>query len=378
MSELKHSVLSPSSAERWVNCPGSVKLCGQYPERADNPAAIEGECAHWVSSELLSGRHHVAGELSPSGTVITDEMVQGAELYRSVFPPEVLQPGSSLRVETRVDCPSIHPECWGTPDARYIKDGVLHVVDLKYGHSFVDEFENLQLAAYAYGILDEMPHLKRDDLRIELTIVQPRCFNGSGPVRTWRCTVADLWPLIERLAAAANTIMHGTPTLNTGSHCAHCSAIHACPAAQRSASTAIDVSATLVPAQMDPASLGLVLRRVQYARDMLEAMEGGLIEEAEALLRSGTRVPGYELQPGRGKVEWNRPVEEIVALGQMFGIDLAKPEVITPTQAKKVLKDRGIDETVITSYTVATSGALQLKQSDESLTRRIFAARPLT
>lgn len=369
----QHSILAPSAAERWVNCPGSVRLCQQYPDRDDSPEAMEGTAAHWVASEALCGRSVVVGTLAPNGIAVTEEMVEGAELYRSIFPPEVLTAGSSLRVETRVDCPSIHQDCWGTPDARYIRDKTLHVTDYKFGHRYVEEFENLQLAAYAYGILDEMPHLKRNTTRIELTIVQPRCYSGQGSVRTWRCRVEDLWPHVERMAKAALVAVLGEAELVSGSHCADCSAIHACPAAQKSASAAIHVAHTLTPSNMAPDELGLVLRRVQYAQEMLKAMETGLKEEAETLIRSGSRVPGYELAPGRGKLEWSRPMEEIVALGQMFGVDLAKPGCVTPTQARDLLKKKGIDGTVISGYTATTSGSLQLKPSDTNLTRRIFA-----
>lgn len=369
MTTPAHSPLAPSGAYRWVNCPGSVNLCRQYQEREDSPSSMEGVAAHWVASERLCGRSVPVGTLAPNGIAVTDEMVEGAELYVFTFPPEAF---ASLRVESRVDCPSIHPDCWGTPDAWYIRDGVLHVKDYKFGHAYVDEFENLQLAAYAYGVLDSMPHLKSNGLRIELTIVQPRCFSGRGSVRTWACALPDLWPLTERMAKAALVATLGEPELITGEHCEHCSAIHACPAAQRATGTAIQIAHTLTPAQMSPEELGLVLRRVQYARDMLKAMEDGLAEEAEALIRSGSRVPGFELSPGRGKLEWNCSTEEVVALGQLFGVDLGKPSCLTPTQAKAVLKKKGFDEAVISGYTAATSGALKLQPSDTNLTRRIF------
>ena len=293
-----HSPLAPSAAHRWVNCTGSVKLCGQYPDREDSPEAMEGTAAHWVASELLGGRAAAVGTLAPNGIAVTEEMVEGAELYRSTFPPEQLTAGGSLRVESRVDCPSIDPSCWGTPDAWFIQDGTLHIRDYKFGHAFVDEFENLQMIAYASGILDTMPHLKRNELKIEFTIVQPRCFTGQGSVRTWRCVLPEIYPHVSRLAAAAAEVMYGNPELHTGGHCAHCSAIHACPAAQRMTSHAIAVVHIPVPAQMRPEELGLVLRRVQYAQEMLKAMAGGLEEEAESLIRSGTRVPGFDLKPG--------------------------------------------------------------------------------
>lgn len=124
---------------------------------------------------------------------------------------------------------------------------------------------------------------------------------------------------------------------------------------------------------MTPEALGLMLRRVQAAADMLKAMKGGLEEEAEALIRSGTSVPGFQLQPGRGKTDWNKSVDEIVALGDMFGIDLRKAGTKTPLQATKILAEAGIDGSVISGYSSQVSGGLQLVQSDVSQLRRVFS-----
>src|SRR5438477_12883794 len=48
-----HSVLGPSSAERWLNCPGSVLLPGPSPQ---SEYAAEGTAAHTLSEWVRSGK----------------------------------------------------------------------------------------------------------------------------------------------------------------------------------------------------------------------------------------------------------------------------------------------------------------------------------
>ena len=126
------------------------------------------------------------------------------------------------------------------------------------------------------------------------------------------------------------------------------------------------------PAPMTVDQLSLMLRRVQHAAGLLKAMQGGLEEEAEARIRSGNNVPGFALEAGRGKTEWCKPLDEIAALGDMFGIDFRKAGCITPIQARDKLKKQGIDESVTSEYSKTVSGVLKLVTSDTGKLQQIF------
>ena len=371
-----HSILPPSGADVWVNCPGSVMMQQQYPERPDNVRGMEGTAAHEVMAGLIRATPVPVGSLASNGIAVTQEMVESAELFCDVFPAELSQPGGVLQAEKRISCPSIHPECWGTLDASALCRNTLRIADLKFGHMFVNEYENYQLVTYASGELDALQFDwagTSGDLAVELTIVQPRCYSGGGAVRTWRTSALALKPYIERLRAAAAEALDPSPRVCTGEWCNFCTAIHACPAAQRAVSTAIGITYQALPSPMTPDALGLMLRRVQDAADMIKAMRGGLEEEAEALIRSGVTVPGFSLAQGKGKTDWVKPIDEIVALGDMFGVDLRKAGVKTPLQSMKLLSSAGIDDSVISGYSDRVSGGLQLVQTDMSQLRRVFS-----
>ena len=52
METKTHSLLSPSSSERWINCSGSI-LLPQYNEERDTTAADEGSLIHKIAEYKL-------------------------------------------------------------------------------------------------------------------------------------------------------------------------------------------------------------------------------------------------------------------------------------------------------------------------------------
>jgi hypothetical protein len=133
-----------------------------------------------------------------------------------------------------------------------------------------------------------------------------------------------------------------------------------------------DLAQTPIPSPLDPASLSLLLRRVKAAMGTLKAMGGGLEEEAESRIRQGERVPGFDLIPGRGKTEWNKSLDEVQSLGVLLGADFRKAGCVTPIQAKKMLKDRGMDEGIVAAYSEAKSGSLQLGETNMAEMAAVF------
>ena len=194
----EHSKLPPSSAARRVACPGSRALEAMYPEDKESPFAKEGEAAHWVASELLRSCESFP-TYAPNGEFITQEMFKGADLYYDSIATVLnrfygMVDYTQLSIEQRVDISRIHPDCWGTPDCWLYHAPELHIWDYKFGHGFVEVFENWQLIEYAAGILDRLGvnGIADQHTTIYFYIIQPRNFHRLGPVRTWRVKASDL------------------------------------------------------------------------------------------------------------------------------------------------------------------------------------------
>ena len=185
-----HSPLAPSSASRRVACPGSRSLEALYPQ-TPTPQTLEGEAAHWVAACTIQNSAWEIPAVSPTGVDITDEMIEGAQLYAGFVGYY-----SDIRIEQPISISIIHPDCWGTPDAWRFSDGVLNIYDYKFGHGFVEVYENWQMIEYAAGILHELgiDGLQDQHVTVAMHIIQPRSFHPDGQIRSWTVKASDLRP----------------------------------------------------------------------------------------------------------------------------------------------------------------------------------------
>lgn len=362
-----HSRLSPSSAGRWVNCPGSITMCELFPEPPGrNEAADEGTASHWIGSEALMGHDCTpVGVKAPNGIVIDLEMIEGAEVYTMAV--QQAARGAVLHVEERLTAEYIHPLCFGTPDCWFIIGKELHIWDYKYGFQIVDPFENWQLICYTAGVVQKIGN--DSDLDVVMHIVQPRPFHVMGPHRTWRVRAADLRIYYTRLAASANKAFGPDPQCHTGDHCKYCRARHACPALQQACMSGIDYVGRSVPQMLSPEAMSIEKSVISRIRNLLTYREAGLDTQIEAVIKAGGLVPGWALQQGQGRAAWTRSAEEVFALGNMMGIDLrAEPEAITPAAAKK----RGLSVEVLSAYSAAGNSGTKLVPTTATVASRVF------
>lgn len=360
-----HAPLPPSSAHMWIACHGWRRLnAAAVPLDDDETASEEGTAAHWVALCEISGdRRPAVGDLAPNGVAVTDDMIDGAALYADAIGSE----RSSLLAEARVDVPYVHEDNWGTPDAWRLFDNIVDVWDYKFGHRYVDAFENWQLIDYAAGIVGALKLPPDSDILVRMTIVQPRCYVAQ-PVRSWTITVGELIEYADRLRDAARAADDPAAECSTGPYCRDCKARHECPAHLRSGGAAIELSGASTPVNITPAALGRELALIRSAMDRLKSIESGLTAHGMALARDGARIPGFALKQGAGRTRWTQGVAEVIALGAMMGIDIAKPGALTPNQAIKA----GLDVTLVEAYSETPKGAVTL-EADGSKFERIFA-----
>lgn len=370
----QHAIAQPSSLARTLQCHGHIKLEALYPEDETSQEAREGTAAHWALADVLNGRPVAEGQITDTGFVLTREMVEASETVLRWVHTCIAQHGGEqpvMMVEQRLPPSSrLHPECWGTPDVvLYFPNAQrMYVLDLKYGHGWVEVWENEQLAAYAALAMDSMG-LSDLTLSLVLVIYQPRSFHPDGPHREWRLMAHELRGLVNRLSNAVHSALGPDPQLKVGPECTYCRARHACPALQAKALQSIDRSRAAVPFDLPPLALGIELADVRAAIKALEARETGLAGQAEGMLMRGEAVPHWALESKPGPLAWTVTVAEVLALGDMLGVPLAKPrDTITPTQAKA----KGLDESILAAYAERPRGAAKLVPRNDDDARRIF------
>ncbi len=175
MAPETHALLSASSAHRWLNCTPSALLEAGKPDR-DSAASLEGTAAHalaeWKLAEML-GRGPGA---RPQSTYDTGEMDEHTSAYVTHV-NQLLddhEGPSRVFIEQRLDYSKYAPGGYGTGDCVIVSDGLLDIVDFKYGQGVLVEAEqNPQLKLYALGALEAFQDIYRVD-QVRATIFQPR------------------------------------------------------------------------------------------------------------------------------------------------------------------------------------------------------------
>lgn len=351
---MPHALLAPSSADVWSVCTGSVLLTATIPD-VENEQAAEGTAAHWVGQQILQDSveneaasaasfEHLLGNADPAGTLITKEMVAGAKLYADHIHGLDID-FSNYRIEQHVEIPRIHPtECAGTPDFWGMTAKALHIVDFKFGFGNVEIFENKQLVCYYCGIIDEL-NIADSDLKVVFHIVQPRCFSGDGPIKTWEVNAEDLRGLINQLSAAAHTALGTDVEVVSGNQCKHCRARHSCESSRQAAVAAIEYRNAATPHPLTDQALAYELPALENALKALKYRKESLEDEAIARMGAGTNLLGLSMKPTFGHRAWTMETNAIQGMAKMVNkdLDLLKdPELVTPAEAERRLKKTGM------------------------------------
>jgi len=368
MPPIKHALLGASSAARWIACPPSARATENLPGETSKYAE-EGTQAHEVCETAL--RHKLKDwENGKPFNLLTDwvhqptltEMVNAANQYVEFV---YLQWGLYLHqpevfIEQEVDVSQWVPGGFGTCDCLLIGDGILHIIDFKYGQGVpVSPERNPQLMYYALGAYSLFEGIEEVST-VRLSIVQPRM---QEEPQTWVVSLADLltWAR-EVLQPAAEMAWKGKGEFCTGPHCRFCKAHPACRAWKDKYGPLAGFEPYPEPATLSDEELGEWLQKLEglaaYARDLEEYAQQALME--------GRALPGWKLVQGRSTRKWT---DQDAAFQQMQadGIDEAMLYTRTPislTVAEKMIGKKKFAETM-SAFITKAPGTPKLAQASD-------------
>lgn len=341
---MAHATLSPSSAVRWMQCPGSVRLTKDLPD--DSSAfADEGTDAHELAAlclETNTDAKAYLGRIMEKGNAVTDEMVLAVQDYVNYVRDVVAATGGELLIEQKLSIAHITGEAGakGTSDVVILAAPELIIADLKYGRGVpVDAMDNPQLQIYALGALEAFG-LVADFERVRMVIHQPRL----GAVSEFTQTVQELNEFaIEVAEAASNSALPDAPLHPTTKGCKFCKAKATCPALR---SEVLDAFESIKPEPHSPDvdDAGLLADALSKA-DLIESWLKAVRAEVETRLLSGVPIPGYKLVQGKkGNRAWSdkEAAEALLKTMRVPHDQMYDYSVISPTTAEKLHKSEVI------------------------------------
>lgn len=315
----RHALLGPSKAHQWLSCPPSIRLEESLglPDK-DSAYTREGTLAHRLG-ELLLRREWEGAEITqtleevrqdPAWSHAMEEHITGYAGFAAQRMAEARNrcPDPRLFIEQEVHFEAYVPQGFGTTDALILSDGLMEVIDLKYGAGVpVSAVDNPQMKLYALGCCLALGWAY-DLPEIRMTIYQPRLDSISSDTITRK----DLLAWAEReLKPKAAQAWAGTGDYHPGvDTCRWCRAAPICRARAeyQQELAAYDFAG---PPTLSNEEVARVLSRLP---DLLRWAKQVDEYALDAALNHGETFPGFKLVEGKSNRKYADPAAIAAAL----------------------------------------------------------------
>ena len=361
MPEL-HAKLSSSASKRWLGCPGSVKLSEHYPN-GSSIYADEGTIAHGMAEGMISKDDKLVQKYEVeaakfygehpelNGTFIEMKMILQpyVDYVFEEYAAQVHEDGAAqLMTEERVDLTEYIPGGFGTSDVVILRQGRLHIIDLKYGKGVsVSAEDNPQLKLYALGTLARFDMLYDID-DVVMTIYQPRLDNVS----TDTIKAKDLYAWGEEvIKPGAQLALSEDAPVHAGDWCQFCPARYDC---KERARDAMELQKYLGQMVLSPEEIAEILGKIDRLTKFAEDIKDSALTKA----LDGEEIPGWKVVEGRSIRKYVGSEEEIVRQCEGAGYDQAllyERKLLTITNMEKLMGKKQFAE-VLGAYVEKPEG----------------------
>lgn len=238
-------------------------------------------------------------------------------------------------IEQEIDFSKWVPLGFGTADAVHVADGLLVVVDFKYGRGvLVDAERNPQMMLYALGAIELLGSLY-DIERVRMCIFQPRLSNVS----VCEVPIEDLLAWADgELSERARLAHEGKGEYAFGEHCRFCRAKAIC---RKRAEDNLEIARMefAPPATLSDEEIAEVLGKA----DALSSWAADVKEHALQQALSGKRWTGFKLVEGRSNRRYTNEVAVAKAVADA-GYDPFEKRLLGITAMTKLLGRKRFDE----------------------------------
>lgn len=362
-----HSVLSPSGADRWTACLGSLAACKDIGKSPDSAASLLGSAKHAISELVLTHPNMqtvdaMVGqtwylnadtkelERVPSEGCYTFDIDDEFADHCSVYINYVNSRPGKKRHEVFVSAEHIYgvSDQGGTIDTEHLNfaEREIEIIDAKFGFIPVGA-QHKQLRIYGAASL-ALHDLEGDWDTVRTTIVQPQ--DVAEPIKTHVYTRAEIEAFVEELrpiAQKAHVLYLSPPTdlvkyLTPGPvQCAWCPISEQCVARNQRIANMFEDTTTKHP--------DVVLMTDQQLADLFPLLPDiaewvkQIAAEADRRAQLGTKIPGHKLIYGRKGprkfIEGTEAQVEGVLCMALGEEQMYQPrKLVTPTAAEDALK----------------------------------------
>ena len=328
-----HALLAPSSSERWINCPPSAKenavqqdTSSSYAQQGTDAHAL---CEYKVKKALGQRVRDPTEDL----TYFDEEMAECSDTYCEFVMEQVETAKQNcsdplVLVEQRLDFTRWVAESFGTADCIIVADGMLTVIDFKYGLGIlVEAEENPQMRMYALGALNLFESLY-DIQTVRMIIFQPRRDNISIA----EISKEELLEWAEKiLVPAAALAANGEGEYKAGKHCQFCKVKATC---RKRAEYNLQMAQYdfAVPDTLSDDEISMILNRADTFIGWVNDVKTYALEQAI----SGKEFPGYKIVEGRSNRRYTND-DAVAAVVTDAGYDPFEKKLMGITAMTKLL-----------------------------------------
>lgn len=335
-SERAHAILGASKAEQWINCPPSARLQESVPDKRSE-YADEGTLAHELAEIKLRSRILKCNSKQRRALVEKYEKIKTSKYYGQEMEDAVQEYVERVEerfmaakarssdavalLEERLDLTEWVPDAFGTGDVVLIADGVLEVIDLKYGKGVpVSAHGNPQIRLYGLGAWWGYNYLYSID-EVHMTIIQPRLDSVSTDIMPLAGLIEWADTVVKTAAVLA---FAGEGEFCSGDHCRWCKVKGNCRARADENMKAL-AHEFKEPALLSNEEIGSIL----FITEQLKAWAKDVEEYASGQALKGIPIPQWKLVEGRS----NRSIsDKDAAIAALKATELGTDKYLKPEE----------------------------------------------
>lgn len=344
-------ILRPSAASRWVVCTPSALLESEVEDKG-SVYAREGNVAHALSelydnieygfvpaSEFEERRKSIEDFDEFYDEPMQEHVEEFVDFVKETYNEALaICPDPTIRIEHETDLSFIIPESFGTIDRLILGEGILWIIDLKYGKGvLVDAHKNKQLMIYALGAVREFGFLYTVK-EVRMLIYQPRLHNYSE----YTITTEELYHWAEtELKEKAQLAFEGKGDFVAGPHCGFCKVGGRC---KTRAEYYLELETFQSKAFLSVDEVASILDKLKSLKAWADSVEDSALEQA----LNGTQFPGYKVVEGRSNRRYTDPdkVAEAVLAEGWPEKDVYVKKVIALGAVEKLLGKKHADQVI--------------------------------